>query len=401
MKTLLNPRNLLFLFLCLLIISSCSEDDATPKNVVLVESTRILSRSANELKTFLNVSPVNIDANELKYDVDIYKVTYTTSYKGAAITASGLVILPKTTDKVGMLSFQHGTIVAQNEAPSALALANTQLILYAALGSTGFIGVVPDFIGFGESKNIFHPYYVEEATATAVIDNLKAAQELGREHGVNFNKKLFLAGYSQGGYATMAAHKAIETDGLEGFELIASFPASGGYDVKGMQEYLFDQQTYDQPHYIAYVALSYQSFYDWTGILTEFFKEPYASRLPTLFNGINTTSNINDQLTVKIPDLVQTDLIQNINTAAKYQYLVEAFNENSLVDWTPETKMYMYHGDEDTTVPYQNSVETYNHFINNGASTNVVTFTTLPGADHGSGIFPYVESFMKIALTLK
>ena len=398
---MLNRKNLLFLFLCLLIISSCSEDDATPKNVVLVESTRILSRSANELKTFLNASPVKIDANELKYDVDIYKVTYTTSYKGATINASGLVILPKTTDKVGMLSFQHGTIVAQSEAPSTLAIANTQLILYAALGSAGFIGVIPDFIGFGESKNNFHPYYVEEATATAVIDNLKAAQELAREYDVNFNKKLFLAGYSQGGYATMAAHKAIETDDLDGFELIASFPASGGYDVKGMQEYLFAQQTYDQPHYIAYVALSYQSYYNWTGTLPEFFKEPYATRLPSLFNGTNTTSNINDQLTIKIPDLVQTDLIQNINTTAKYQYLVTAFNENSLLDWTPKTKMYMYHGNADTTVPYQNSVETYNHLINNGASTDVVTFTTLPGADHGSGIFPYVESFMKIALTLK
>ena len=120
-----------------------------------------------------------------------------------------------------------------------------------------------------------------------MIDNLRAARELAREKGLKFNKRLFLAGYSQGGYATMAAHKSLEMDNAQGFDLIASFPASGGYDVKGVQEYFFSQQTYDQPHYLGYVAMSYKSYYGWTSVFNDFFKEPYATRIPTLFNGIN------------------------------------------------------------------------------------------------------------------
>jgi pimeloyl-ACP methyl ester carboxylesterase len=398
-KQLQFPIKLIVLFV--LVLSSCSKDDPAPPPPVLVEATKILNRSSSELQTFLGASSLDIDVSKLRYEVDIYKVKYKTHYKDNEITASGLVILPKTTDQVGMLSFQHGTISANAEAPTSLPINSTELILYAALGSSGFITVVPDFIGFGESKNVLHPYYVEEATATAIIDNLKAARELGEQKAVKFNKKLFLAGYSQGGYATMATHKSIETNGLDGFNLIASFPASGGYDIKGMQEYFFKQQTYTQPFYIAYVAMSYQSYYGWTGAITDFFKEPYASRIPSLFNGSNNSNTINAQLTNHIPDLVNADLLGHINTDPKYSYMVTAFNDNSLLDWTPTIKMYMYHGDADTTVPYENSVSTYNYFINHGTSADVVSFTTLYGADHGSGVIPYVESFIKIADGLK
>ena len=72
-----------------------------------------------------------------------------------------------------------------------------------------------------------------------------------------------------------------------------------------------------------------------------------------------------------------------------------------MLDWVPTKPMFMYHGDADTTVPYQNSVDTYNHFIASGASPQVVRLKALPGADHGSGVFPYLEDFIKEALPLQ
>jgi pimeloyl-ACP methyl ester carboxylesterase len=392
-----------FLLTGLFVISSCSDDDPDPiQRDVLVDATPVLTRTANELKTYIGASPIDLDASAIKYDVELFKVTYKTTYKGEVINASGLVILPKTSDEVGMVSFQHGTIAAKSEAPTALPISNGSLILYAALSSAGFITVVPDFIGFGASADKFHPYYVEEATADAVIDNLKAAREWALEKKINFNDRLFLAGYSQGGYATMAAHKRIEEDGLDNFDLIASFPASGGYDVKEMQEYFFSQFLYDEPYYMAYVALSYQSYYDWDDqSLSDFFNEPYATNIPSLFNGTNGAGTINAQLTDNITELIQEDLISNIDTDPQYAYLVNAFEENSLTDWTPTIPMYMYHGDADTTVPYENSVSTYNQLLDNGASASVVTFTTLPGADHGSGVVPYIEDFIGKLLALR
>jgi len=393
---------LILIALILSVAVSCSDDDDDPKPVVLLDASLVLTRTAADLQTYISLSDIDVDPGVLQFDVDIYKVTYKTTYRDSEIIASGLVLLPKTTEGLGMVSFQHGTIAAYADAPTAQPINSTQLILYAALSSSGFIAVVPDYIGFGESKDLFHPYYIEEATADAVIDNLKAARELAREKGIRFNEKLFLAGYSQGGYATMAAHKAFEASPVAGFDLIASFPASGGYDVKAMQEYFFSLESYHEPFYIGYVAMSYKTHYDWdNSSLADFFNEPYATSIPSLFNGVNTASAINNQLTDDIGTLIQSDFLANIDTDVQYQYVVDAFIENSLLDWTPTIPMFVYHGDADITVPYQNSISTYNHFISEGASTSVVTFTTLEGADHGSGIIPYVENFFNKLLVMK
>mgnify|MGYP005822088567 CR=1 FL=1 len=387
--------------LFLLVFTSCQHDDDGGPSVKysnLKEANLVLARPAGELKGFIALSGIDIPVEAIKYNTEIYTVTYLTEYKGQEITASGLVVIPTTDEPVGMMSFQHGTISANSEAPSATSLRSNSLILYAALASTGFITVVPDFIGFGSSKDILHPYYVKEATSTPIIDNLKAAHQLAQEHSLNFNEDLFLAGYSQGGYATMATQQAIESDPLEGFELLASFPSSGGYDVKGMQEYFFGLETYDNPFFLAYVALAYQTYYDWTEPLSNFFVDTYAEKIPSLFDGSKSGGQINDELSYTISELVQPDLLQNIDTNPDYMYLIDGFNANNLTDWTPTTKTYMFHGTADVTVPYQNSVDTYNKLIENGTPTSVLTLTPLDGFTHYTGVVPYVEAFVPLLL---
>lgn len=383
-------------------VSSCSSDETiAPDNKVLVSADLFLSRSASELKTFISAGPVDIDVAAIQYNVDLYKITYKTNYTGEMITASGLVILPNTTDPISMVSFQHGTITSNKEAPTLLASSSTSLVLYAGMASLGFIGVVPDFIGFGSSSDIMHPYYVESLTASSIIDNLRAARELAIEKELSFNSKLFLAGYSQGGYATMATHKSIEENGLEHFNLVASFPAAGGYDVKAMQEYFFGIETYNDPYYMAYVAQAYKTTFDFEQPLSEFFQEPYASRIPSLFDGTMSSGDINAQLTTTIADLIEPDLRSNIDTDVKYNYLKDAFTENGLVDWKPTIKMFMYHGNADVTVPFENSVITYNKLIDNGASPDVVKLFVIEGGTHSTGVVPYVEDFIPKMLSLK
>lgn len=383
------------IFLLTVFIASCNEKDPDPTPPLeednLVEATLIGTRPAAELQFLIQFSGRNIDPAFFEYDVDVYQVVYTTTYKDSEINASGLILIPKTTDPVSMISFQHGTIIQQTDAPSLQSMQELEMISYAAMSSMGFITVVPDMIGFGESKNVFHPYYVEEPTASSVIDILRAAKTLAEEKETTFNARLFLGGYSQGGYATMAAHKALETNPLEDFELIASFPAAGGYDILAMQEYFFSQDTYSHPFYLGYVGRSYQTYYDQPDLLTDFFNEPYASRIPALFDGLKGQDEINAQLTNDMTALLRPEVVGGIETNPEYAYLKEAFENNSLTDWAPTISMYMYHGDKDTTVPFENSQITYDKLISNGASTENLHFITLPGADHSSGIEPYVE----------
>jgi pimeloyl-ACP methyl ester carboxylesterase len=379
-----------------LFVLSCDDNSPAadpPANEKLVEATLLYSASASQLKFLAQFSGFDLDVDEIKYDAEVYKVVYNTTFDETEITASGLVVLPKTNSEVGMMSFHHGTITDHDDAPTNLSESDADALLYAALSSSGFITVIPDYLGFGSSSSILHPYYVEEYSASAVVDLLIAASELAADEDIAFNKKLFLAGYSEGGYVTMATHKSIEERGLEGFDLIASFPAAGAYDIAGMQDFLLSKVTYDDPSYIAYIIRAYQVTYGFPDALTDFFKQPYADKIPGLFDGTKGTSEINSQLTTILADLLQEGLDEKLSSDPEYTYIKNAFVENSLTDWKPVAKMYMYHGESDVTVPYQNSVDTYNELISNGASDSNLEFIKLSG-DHGSAIQPYIMDFV-------
>jgi hypothetical protein len=167
-----------------------------------------------------------------------------------------------------------------------------------------------------------------------------------------------------------------------------------------MQEHIFSQDEYSDPHYLAYMARAYQLHYEEDDLLTDFFKEPYASRIPGLFDGQKGADEINSQLTSTIADLIQEDVLANLNTDPKYAYLKNAFAENSLTDWTPAVKMFMYHGLSDATVPYENSVKTFNKLIANGAATSTVSLTPLEGT-HSSAIEPYIADLIDKLLLLR
>jgi pimeloyl-ACP methyl ester carboxylesterase len=388
-----------WLLLCLV---SCSDsnDPAPAEDKTIVEAILTGSKSSEELKLLIQFSGRDIDPSLFAHDVNIYKVIYRTEYKNSEVFASGLILLPQTTSGTAMISYQHGTLVQQSQAPSVQQDNGLEIISYAALASMGFITVAPDMLGFGEASELFHPYFIEEPTARSVMDFIRAGQLLAKEKQVEFNGKLFLAGYSEGGYATMATHKAIESDPLEGVELIASFPGAGGYDIVAMQQHLFELDHYPDPYYLAYLMLSYQNHYEQPALLKDFFNEPYAREIPSLFNGEKSKGEINAALTTEIETLIKADVRMNFEDA-QYTLIREALEENSLLDWTPGRPVFLYHGTADTTIPYQNSQLTYETLISNGAAPENVQLITLAEADHNSAVEPYIEDVIKKLQSLK
>lgn len=395
----------IFLISLSLFTFSCKDDDGdvTPAVAIdrLNEGDRLFGRGVNELRSLIALSE-NEELNEIaelfQYDVTHYKVTYKTTYLDEEIIASGLVTFPETTEAMPMISFQNGTIASNAEAPTV----NTQTFLtLSSVASAGYIFVIPDYIGFGASSNLISPYHNAEYAGRAVVDLMRAARELASQEGYNFSGEAFLSGYSEGGYTTLAAHKMIEEETPDGFELIASAPSSGGYDVKGFQEYFFSLDTYDNPFYLAFVALSYQSVYGYDDPLSDLFQEPYASSIPALFDGSKNGSAINAQLTTNIADLLQPDILANLDTDPKYSNFVAALVDNTITNWIPVAPIYMYHGTADITVPYENSLDSRSQFIAAGASAELVTLTNLVGADHGSGFLPYLVEAVNLFESLK
>lgn len=385
-----------FFFAC-----SSNDDDPTPiEEHTLVNAEFAYATTADQLRFVVQLSGLQVDPSELLYDVEIYKVTYKTNYNGSPIEASGLIAIPRTTDAISMLSLHHGTIVNHAEAPSSFTTADATILSYAAIASAGLIGVIPDYLGFGASSSILHPYYIETLTASSVLDMHTAALEFAQQQSLSFDGRLFLAGYSEGGYATMAAHKSLEENPKDGFTLIASFPGAGAYDLTEMQKHIFGSANYEDPFYLAYMARAYQVHYEEESLLTDLFQEPYASRIPGLFDGTKGATAINSQLTGDIDALLQEDVINGYDSEARYEYLRNVFAENSLTDWAPKIPMFLYHGLSDETVPYDNSVKTLNKLLANGASSATVTLTPLEGT-HATAVDPYIENLISKVMSLK
>jgi len=260
------------------------------------------------------------------------------------------------------MSYQHGTVLEKSSVTSV----NGEWILPAILTGSGYVYVEPDYLGLGDSEGM-HPYQLKEPYGTAVVDMLRAVQEYAFENSqFQINDQLFLAGYSEGGYATMALHQIIERDYSNEFNITVSFPMAGAYSMSGiMVDLMLEQQPYGQPFYFPYVLFAYMDFYPSIGTAEEYLLPEYVF-LEEWFDGYHSSDEINNAMpsipiTIMKPDSI-TAFEQNEN-----HILRVSLQLNDLWDWTPLAPMHLFHGIGDELVPYENTQMAYDQFIINGA----------------------------------
>tara|TARA_B100001175_G_C19146094_1_gene466012 strand:- start:145 stop:633 length:489 start_codon:yes stop_codon:yes gene_type:complete len=83
------------------------------------------------------------------------------------------------------------------------------------------------------------------------------------------------------------------------------------------------------------------------------------------------------------------DVIYNFRTNPAFPFRL-TLEENDLIDWTPQNKLYLFHGIGDEQIPYENSVVAYNKFIENGADEDIVKIELLSEGYGGhNGAAPY------------
>ena len=321
-----------------------------------------------------------------EYEVDAYKVLYNTiGPKGDSTFASGAVFIPRnTTCKLPLMAYQHGTTPSRDNVPSR---ENAEFTLGVVFSSTGYIMCETDYLGLGDGPG-FHPYHHAKSEATAVIDMLRATREIADLEGESYSDQLFLFGYSQGGHATMAAHKEIEEFHSAEFQVTAAAPMSGAYDIDGVQaEVITAPDPYPAPNYLPYILLGYNEAYDLPIDSVEaYFVSPYAEAMDSLFDGYHTGSQIDDFLPSVPSSMLNPDTLLAFQTDSShwfYSYLTD----NDVSDWTPVAPMRMLFCSGDNSVFYVNSIIAYDNFVANGV-TNADTIDLGADADHGDCVFP-------------
>jgi pimeloyl-ACP methyl ester carboxylesterase len=256
-------------------------------------------------------------------------------------------------------------------------LNSTEGIVGLISASMGYMVVVPDYLGFGSSR-IMHPYLHAESLIPCVIDLMRAARSYASTNQISLNGQIYLTGYSEGGYVTLVTQKAIEESYPAEFNLKAVAPLSGPYDLQGMIQSIFQSGHYDSPAYIAFFLTAYNNVYGWNR-LNDFFNAPYASKMPGLFDGSKTWGEVVTSLPASFSALMKPAFITDY-LAGNEADVQTAVQENTRLNWVPQTPIHFFHGDADEIVPYQNAVTAVETFISNGAAN--VQLITITGGTH-------------------
>lgn len=316
----------------------------------LKSSAPLTTLSAAEIAQALAGEDSRIQGFNPVYAVTSYRLEYmTTDAQGELVRASGLLSLPvkPAGTRSPLLSYQHPILFVDAEAPSKNAVASEAAV---ALASLGFIVAAADSVGYGASKGTPHPYLLAAPSAASTLDFLTAARTWRQNNNVADNGQLFLAGYSEGGYVTMATHRAMQNENSPHLPMLRMQVAGAGpYDVQTTLDVLLDQVRDDQPILGALLNPGFLRYLD----------ADIRASIHRLL------------LAVLLPD--DSDVV--FDTRVLDYFLADdqqALAQNSSVHaWKPELPVRLFHGRDDETVPYANAQKTLQTMQSLGADSQI------------------------------
>jgi pimeloyl-ACP methyl ester carboxylesterase len=319
----------------------------------------------------------------IKYDVSIHRFTYQTTYKGNAITASGAVTIPIGATSPRILVFHHGTMFHDGDTPSGFTKLSTWgMEIFSA---AGYIAFIPDYIGYGSSNDIIHPYHLYEPTVNASIDMIAQGKVFLKSAAVNFlDDGVLLCGFSEGGYAAFAVQKEIESHPELNVTVKASAPGAGAYDVSVQFAITTESDLYPGPGYMALALLAYNDYY-FNLPLDDIFNAPYASRIPALLDGTRKENDVHSQLPGRLSALLNPSFLQSFRSNPESTFN-RALKLNDLANFQVKAPTRFIHGKRDRIVPYPVAEKAYNSLLACGTDQDILELYAFDG-DHDYGVY--------------
>ena len=270
---------------------------------LLQTPSRTGSYSASDLLSMLSGNSDTGQLLKLAFNpvcsVDIYHMQYeTVGGQGEAASASGALMVPGGLDPScrgarPVVLYAHGTSAQKSyDIAANLSSGNSEAILLATVfASFGYIVVAPNYAGYDTSSLAYHPYLVADQQSHDMLDALAAARSALSGMGASAGSKLFVTGYSQGGYVALATVRAMQAAGTS---VTAAGPMSGPYALSAFGDAIFmGEPNGSAVLNFALVASSYQHSYgNVYSSPTDVFSPQYAANIATLLPTTTTTSNL-------------------------------------------------------------------------------------------------------------
>ncbi|MEN9315436.1 MAG: hypothetical protein RIS35_1829 [Pseudomonadota bacterium] len=319
-----------------------------------------------------------------KCDVTQHKVVYDTidPRGGAARASAGLAIPSGCPGPYPVLVYTHGTTVTKSFSMSSPANAEAALQV-AMFAAQGYVVVMPDYHGYGDSNVGYHPYLHAENTAAVSVDALRASRKVLADRGVATSGKLFISGYSQGGHSAMALLRTLERDHANEFKVTASTPSSGPYALEETFVGGLTTPSQGATVFATMTFVGYQKAYgDVYAKPEDVFRAPWVTGIESLlpgtlgFDELFTTGKLPLQLT-GAGGLLTDGFVAGVQSSADFP-MRRRLRENGLLNWKPAAPMTLCTGSRDPVVPAANTTAAGSYFGSRGAVVNTVDVETVP-----------------------
>ncbi len=356
-------KHLLLSFLCFFaFVAAEAREQAIPSGVQyeLIGSydlARINKILTEELKEFSDFPVTYPDA---KYAVKLYRITYESvipEQQNRPTVASGLLAVPDVSDgskaegsTFPVLSYQHGTVFTKTAVPSHPDESMETRLMIANFAAQGYIVIGADYFGKGLSTET-DGYLVKASTQQAALDHLKAAQAVSAAIHLKWGP-LFLSGWSQGGWATLAFLNKLEASNVP---VKAAATASGPADIYTTINGWLHAPTDNDASYIPGVLClqihACEAYYRIPGLAAAAIRAEYRQTARALYLNEMTYEEAAPKLPSKAIDLFNEAFLTegDLNTTPYWQILQNTQNYR----WRSKTPIRAYYGQADEVAsPY-------------------------------------------------
>jgi predicted esterase len=381
------------LLACVLAACGGGSSEDTPAPGSLLKTTVLGEVGVDTLRGFLAAMPAAAAlapaerealASELRHAVRLVAFEYlTTGPAGDTRTASALAILPATPGvAAATVAYLHGTSTHRDDVPSAGEYSENVPVA-ALFAARGRLVVAPDYLGLGRSNLPYHPYLHRDSLAAAARDALTAAVALARAQQLGLDGRLFVVGYSEGGFAAGALQRHLGQAPLPALALRGTMSIAGPLDLPEAVRLSLatdpaSGRAAGRSVYAAFTAWAYQRVYGNVYARPgDLFAAAYADGLDTWFDGTRSADAIAAALPPSPLALLRPDARAAILDGS--HPLAARIRANDVIDLDPAVPLTACHGTADDTVPFAATQAAAARLAARGA---VLTVVAVPGQGH-------------------
>ena len=316
--------------------------------------------SVDQLNQILTNGVKELSSLPVKYtpatnSVKLYRVTYKSvipEQSNRPTTASGLIAIPNLKQRTfPVVSYQHGTVVAKTAVPSFPEQSIESLLMIAQFSGQGYIFVGADLFGKGLSPEP-NGYMVKDSTVQACYDMLLASQAVLADMQIK-TSKLFLSGWSQGSYSTMAFLNKLES---VNYPVTATATCCTPNDLYScMYNWIFNPfPAPDVNRLVGFAAIlinSYEHYYGMQGLSNAAIKPQYLQATHDLYENKITADESLKLLPPTLKELLNTDFANQCLSGNTPFYQLLKSNQDYY--WRHTTPIKAYYGLKDEVIiPY-------------------------------------------------